>query len=56
MTPLPASPFITESEFVLDEAAFMSALEEPPVFIADPSPEYLDALWTWPIVEVLSKY
>lgn len=32
------------SRFVLDETAFMRAIEEKPKFLSDPSPEYLQAI------------
>lgn len=52
MTVMP-NPFITEAEnrFVLDERLFMEAIEAKPAFLAEPRPEYLDAL---PIVRVLA--
>lgn len=57
-TPLPLSPFITEPEnrFVLDEAAFMAAIEPPPSFIDNPSRDYMKATELRPIVEVLAGY
>lgn len=56
MTELPLSPFITDPEnrFVLDEAAFMAAIEPAPLFIRDPSPEYMSARDLMPIVEVIA--
>lgn len=42
-TQLP-NPFIPEPErFVLDEDAFMAAIVPEPLFIRDPSPEYMAA-------------
>jgi hypothetical protein len=43
-----------QSRFVLDEEAFMIALgDPPPVFLTDPSPEFLSATDLLPIVEIL---
>lgn len=50
MTDLLPNPFIEpEPRFVLDEAAFMAAIEPEPMFLRDPSPGYLAA--GLPIVE-----
>lgn len=52
MTSLPLSPFITDPDnrFVLDEEAFMAAIEP------EPAEEYLAAPQIQPIIEVLSEY
>lgn len=57
-TPMPQSPFITDDQprFVLDEAAFMAAIEPAPLFIADPSPQYMRAADIMPIVQVLAAH
>lgn len=59
MTPLP-NPFMPPP-FEPDVDAFMKAIEEPsdppPVFLSDPSAEFLAATdWAAPLREVLSKY
>lgn len=58
MTILPPSPFITDPDrrFVLDEDAFMAAVDPMPVFLRDPSPEYLTAADLAPITELLTAY
>jgi hypothetical protein len=61
MTTLP-NPFVPEipadepSRFVLDEGAFMDAIEQPPVFLADPRPEYLAATDLIPVLAVLAGH
>lgn len=58
-TPLPVSPFITDPDrrFVLDEAAFLSALQtDGPAVERDPSPEFLSAAHMKPLLEVLNAY
>lgn len=57
MTALP-NPFMPPppTEFVLDVAAFMEAIEPAPAFLSDPSPEYLTAAELVPIVELLTAY
>lgn len=51
------NPFITApAPFTLDVDAFMEAIEPAPLFISDPSPEYMTALDLMPIVEVLTAY
>lgn len=57
-TPLPVNPFLETGPFVLDADRFMSDLgaEDVPVFLADPSKEYLDAIDFDAIAEVLTKY
>jgi hypothetical protein len=55
MTVMPVpSPFIVDPEhrFVLDEAAFMEALDLP-AFIASPSPEYIAAAEIEPLLREL---
>lgn len=48
------NPFIdAENRFVLDERLFMEAIEPKPAFLAEPRPEYLDAL---PIVKILAGH
>jgi hypothetical protein len=42
------------SRFVLDEGAFMDAIEQPPVFLSDPRPEYLAATDLIPVLAVLA--
>ena len=58
MTVLPPSPFILNPDhrFVLDEAEFMAAIEEPPVFLSAPRREYLRAIEIMPIVETIGPY
>jgi len=53
---LPLSPFVTEPDhrFVLDEAAFMAAIEPAPAFLANPRPEYLRAIDLIPMLAVLA--
>ncbi len=55
MSALP-NPFITDNEhrFVLDEKAFMAAIEPAPAFLSDPTREYLMATEISPIVDVLA--
>jgi hypothetical protein len=59
MTTLP-NPFVPEipadepSRFVLDERAFMEAVEGPPAFLGDPSPEYLAAVTADDLIPVLA--
>ena len=57
MTNLP-NPFLPpSSQFVLDEDAFLAALgDPPPIFLADPSPDYLTATDLLPIVELLTEF
>lgn len=57
-TPMPASPFLTDADhrFVLDEPAFMAAIEPSPVFLSDPSPEYLSASDIGQVLEVLAAH
>lgn len=47
-----ANPF----DAVFDPDAFMDAVEAAPKFLSDPSPEYLEALWSLPLIEVLTAY
>jgi hypothetical protein len=42
------------SRFVLDERAFMEAVEGPPAFLGDPSPEYLAAVTADDLIPVLA--
>jgi hypothetical protein len=58
MTPLPENPWMPPPprEFVLDESAFLEAIEPAPLFLSDPSPEYLTAAELMPLVEVLTAY
>ena len=60
MKGLPLSPFIYEPDrrFVLDEQRFMNDIVPigMPAFLADPSPQYLDAIQLRPIVEVLAGH
>lgn len=58
MTTLPPSPFITDLDrrFVLDEDAFMAAIEPMPAFLRDPSPEYLTTVIPQPIAEILTSH
>lgn len=58
MANLPLSPFITEPDnrFVLDEEAFMAAIEPAPAFIENPSPDYLRAAEIQPVLRVLARY
>lgn len=57
-TPLPLSPFITapEHRFVLDETAFLEAIEPAPAFLSAPSPAFLRAVELMPIVEILAGH
>jgi hypothetical protein len=61
MTTLP-NPFVPEipadepSRFVLDEGAFMDAIEQPPVFLSEPSAEFMNAVQIMPIVDVLAGH
>lgn len=52
------NPFVPEgaTPFVLDVEAFMAAIEPAPLFLRDPSPEFLTAGELAPIVEVLTAY
>jgi hypothetical protein len=54
-TPLPVSPFVTDLEhrFVLDQDAFMAAIEPAPAFLADPRPAYLRACEIEEILQVI---
>ncbi|WP_407146291.1 hypothetical protein [Bradyrhizobium sp. ORS 86] len=56
-TPLPLSPFVTDPDhrFVLDEEAFMAAVEPAPVFLSAPRPEFLRAAELMPIVEIIAR-
>lgn len=58
MAQLPLSPFILypDHRFVLDEAAFMAAIEPSPAFLASPRREYLRAIEIMPIVETIGPY
>lgn len=57
MTPLPESPFLSQSsEFVLDVQSFWEAIEPAPLFLSDPSSEYLTAAELMPLVEILTAY
>jgi hypothetical protein len=58
MTELPPSPFITnpDARFVLDERAFVSAIEPSPLFLRDPSPEFMSARELMPIVAIIADY
>jgi hypothetical protein len=44
------------SRFVLDERAFMDAIEQPPVFLSEPSAEFMNAVQIMPIVDVLAGH
>jgi hypothetical protein len=58
MTPLP-NPFMTDEPkrgFVLDEEAFFDAIEPPPKFLRNPSPQYMTAIELMPIVEILQAF
>jgi hypothetical protein len=48
--------FDAPSQFVLDVNAFLDAIMPPPVFLSDPSPEYMTAVELMPIVEVLAAH
>jgi hypothetical protein len=50
----PDMPADEPSRFVLDEIAFMEAVEQPPAFLADPRPEYLAATDLIPVLAVLA--
>lgn len=58
MTDLPPSPFINDPDhrFVLDEAAFMVAIDPAPVFLRDPSPEFMNAAQIMPVLKVLAHH
>lgn len=45
-----------DHRFVLDERAFMEALEPPPAFLLNPSPEYLRANDLMPVLAVLAGH
>lgn len=53
-----------DHRFVLDEALFLSQLsadgavdeEPPPLFLRDPSPDYLSALDILPVLEVIAGH
>jgi hypothetical protein len=66
-TPLPLSPFVNPDlpRFKLDAGRFMAELADElarwtlgpsPKFLADPSPEYLEAAQIVPVLEVLAGY
>lgn len=57
MADLP-NPFILDPDnrFVLDEDAFMAAIEPPPAFLGAPSREFLRATEILPICETLGPY
>jgi hypothetical protein len=57
MATLP-NPFVLDpgDRFVLDEQAFMAAIEPPPAFLAAPRPEYLRAVEIMPIIQVLAPF
>ncbi len=56
MSELP-NPFINpDSRFVLNETAFLEDIQLLPACIESPRPEYLEALDTRPIVEILASY
>lgn len=57
MSILPPSPFLNPDErFVLDEEAFLLAIEPAPAFLATPRSEYLAATQIRPIVDVLAGF
>lgn len=47
------NPWIPEQCFTLDEQRFFEAIEPNPLFIDNPSDEYLTAIELIPIVEIL---
>lgn len=47
---------VSNKRFVLDEQAFIEAIEPWPKFLNDPSPEYLKATELKPILEILAPY
>jgi hypothetical protein len=49
-------PALVDHRFVLDVDAFVAAIEQPPLFLSDPSPEYLRAAQIMPVLEVLAAY
>lgn len=49
-------PVAAAARFMLDERAFMEALEEAPSFLSAPRPEYLAATDLIPVLQVLAGY
>lgn len=45
-----------DHRFALDERAFMEAIEPPPAFLGNPSPEYLNATDLMPVLAVLAGH
>lgn len=59
------NPWIPDqpSRFVLDEAKFEAALQSPepesepaPLFLRDPSPEFMSAAFMKPLIDVLNRH
>jgi hypothetical protein len=42
--------------FILNEAAFLEAIEPAPAFLSEPQPEYLAAIDLIPVLTVLAGY
>lgn len=55
-TPLPPNPFMIERQFEPDLEKLADAIDPPPLFLGDPSPEFMTAVEILPLLEVLSKY
>jgi len=51
----PGDDDVASNRFVLDESAFMEALDVP-AFLRDPSPEYLSAVDMIPMLAVLAGH
>jgi hypothetical protein len=52
----PGDDDVAANRFVLDESAFMEALDTIPAFLRDPSPEYLSAVDMIPMLAVLAGH
>lgn len=53
-----ANPWITddgETRFVLDERAFIDAIEAAPAFLESPTPEYLRASEIEPMLRIIAR-